>query len=31
MLIAALVPIGGSLIFQWTFLRGSGLGGALEG
>jgi ABC-type glycerol-3-phosphate transport system permease component len=31
MLIAALVPILGSLIFQRTFLRGSGLGGALKG
>ena len=31
MLIAALVPILGFLIFQRTFLRGSGLGGALKG
>jgi multiple sugar transport system permease protein len=31
MLIAALVPILGSLIFQRTFLGGSGLGGALKG
>jgi multiple sugar transport system permease protein len=31
MLIAALVPIVGFLIFQRTFLRGSGFGGALKG
>jgi multiple sugar transport system permease protein len=31
MLIASLVPIGGFLIFQRSFLRGSGLGGALKG
>ena len=31
MLIAALVPLLGFLIFQRTFLRGSGLGGALKG
>jgi len=31
MLIAALVPILAFLIFQRTFLRGSGLGGALKG
>jgi multiple sugar transport system permease protein len=31
MLIAALVPIVGFLIFQRSFLRGSGLGGALKG
>ena len=31
MLIAALVPILGFLIFQRTFLRGSGLSGALKG
>ena len=31
MLIAALVPILGFLILQRTFLRGSGLGGALKG
>jgi multiple sugar transport system permease protein len=31
MLIAALVPILGFLVFQRTFLRGSGLGGALKG
>ena len=31
MLIAALVPILGFLIFQRTFLRGSGFGGALKG
>jgi multiple sugar transport system permease protein len=31
MLIAALVPILGFLIFQRTFLRGQGLGGALKG
>ena len=31
MLIAALVPILRSLIFQRTFSRGSGLGGALKG
>jgi multiple sugar transport system permease protein len=31
MLIASLVPICGFLIFQRSFLRGSGLGGALKG
>jgi len=31
MLIAALVPLLGFLIFQRTFLRGTGLGGALKG
>jgi multiple sugar transport system permease protein len=31
MLIASLVPIAGFLIFQRSFLRGSGLGGALKG
>jgi multiple sugar transport system permease protein len=31
MFIACLVPIGGFLIFQRSFLRGSGLGGALKG
>jgi multiple sugar transport system permease protein len=31
MLIAALVPILGFLIFQRTFLRGSGFWGALKG
>jgi multiple sugar transport system permease protein len=31
MLIASLVPILGFLIFQRTFLRGTGLGGALKG
>jgi multiple sugar transport system permease protein len=31
MLIAALVPILGFLIFQRSFLRGSGFGGALKG
>lgn len=31
MLIACLVPIAGFLIFQRSFLRGSGLGGALKG
>jgi multiple sugar transport system permease protein len=31
MLIACLVPIAGFLIFQRTFLRGSGLGGAIKG
>jgi multiple sugar transport system permease protein len=31
MFIACLVPIGGFLIFQRSFLRGSGLGGAIKG
>ena len=31
MFIACLVPIAGFLIFQRSFLRGSGLGGALKG
>jgi multiple sugar transport system permease protein len=31
MLIACLVPIAGFLIFQRSFLRGSGLGGAIKG
>jgi multiple sugar transport system permease protein len=31
MFIACLVPIGGFLFFQRSFLRGSGLGGALKG
>jgi multiple sugar transport system permease protein len=31
MVIAALVPILGFLIFQLSFLRGSGFGAALEG
>jgi multiple sugar transport system permease protein len=31
MLIASLVPLIGFLIFQRTFLRGTGLGGALNG
>jgi hypothetical protein len=31
MLIAALVPLFGFLIFHRTFLRGTGLGGALKG
>jgi multiple sugar transport system permease protein len=31
MLIASLVPLLGFLIFQRTFLRGTGLGGALKG
>ena len=31
MLIATLVPILGFLIFQRTFFRGAGLGGALKG
>ena len=31
MFIACLVPIGGFLIFQRAFLRGSGLGGAIKG
>jgi len=31
MFIACLVPIGGFLVFQRSFLRGSGLGGALKG
>jgi multiple sugar transport system permease protein len=31
MLIASLVPIGAFLVFQRSFLRGSGLGGALKG
>jgi multiple sugar transport system permease protein len=31
MLIASLVPLIGFLIFQRTFLRGTGLGGALKG
>jgi multiple sugar transport system permease protein len=31
MLIACIVPVVGFLIFQRTFLRGSGLGGALKG
>jgi hypothetical protein len=29
--VASLVPILGFLIFQRTFLRGQGLGGALKG
>jgi multiple sugar transport system permease protein len=31
LLIASLVPIVGFLIFQRSFLRGTGLGGALKG
>jgi multiple sugar transport system permease protein len=31
MLIACLVPVAGFLIFQRSFLRGSGLGGAIKG
>jgi multiple sugar transport system permease protein len=31
MFIACLVPIAGFLVFQRSFLRGSGLGGALKG
>ena len=31
MFIACLVPIGGFLFFQRSFLRGSGLGGAIKG
>jgi multiple sugar transport system permease protein len=31
MFIACLVPIIGFLIFQRSFLRGSGMGGALKG
>jgi multiple sugar transport system permease protein len=31
MLIACIVPIVGFLIFQRSFLRGSGLGGAIKG
>jgi len=31
MFIACLVPIVGFLVFQRSFLRGSGLGGALKG
>ena len=31
LLIASLVPIVGFLIFQRSFLRGSGLGGAIKG
>jgi DNA-binding LacI/PurR family transcriptional regulator len=31
MLIASLVPLIGFLVFQRTFLRGTGLGGALKG
>jgi multiple sugar transport system permease protein len=31
LLIASLVPIIGFVIFQRSFLRGSGLGGALKG
>jgi multiple sugar transport system permease protein len=31
MFIACLVPIGGFLLFQRSFLRGSGLGGAIKG
>jgi multiple sugar transport system permease protein len=31
LLIASLVPIAGFLVFQRSFLRGSGLGGALKG
>ena len=31
MLIAAIVPLLGFLIFQRTFLRGTGFGGALKG
>jgi multiple sugar transport system permease protein len=31
LLIACLVPIAGFLVFQRSFLRGSGLGGAIKG
>ena len=31
MFIACLVPVAGFLVFQRSFLRGSGLGGALKG
>jgi multiple sugar transport system permease protein len=31
MFIACLVPIAGFLVFQRSFLRGGGLGGALKG
>jgi ABC-type glycerol-3-phosphate transport system permease component len=31
MFIACLVPIAGFLIFQRSFLRGSGMGGAIKG